>query len=257
MRWINEWLAAADIAFVDDGQHPSVNARQRAQRRHFLLLPDQAEPRFDQSGRLFGGFWQTVRSSRRTNIRINGEPVATLDYGSMFTRLAYAELGEQPPEGDLYCIPGADGYRSGIKMAMNTLLFDTRVRRSWPKEMGVGVGDDEAAAHGEVPAADFDARLPEGWTVKTTKAAILARHPPFIHAFGRGLGYSLMHRESEVLLAVLDELMSRGIVGLGLHDGLLVAQSRAEAVKQVMEAKAREVTGISIPVTLDLSASRS
>lgn len=82
-----------------------------------------------------------------------------------------------------------------------------------------------------------------------TKRAILAHHPALTDAFGRGLGYRLMNRESEVLLAVLEDLRVRGIVGLGLHDGLLVPASRAEEAKQVMEDVAKALTGYRLPVT--------
>ena len=251
MERINEWLAGADIRFIDDGELPLVNANQRRLRRHFLLLPDQTSPRFDQGGRLFGGFWEPLKKHRRKHIRIDGEPVATLDYSSMFTRLAYATLGVEAPEGDLYAVPGAGGHRSGIKMAMNCLLFDTHQRRGWPKEMGVGVGDDEAARDGEVPAAEFDARLPTGWTVGRTRKAILGHHPVLADAFGRGLGYSLMYQESEVLIAVLEDLMRRGITGLGLHDGLLVPWSRANEALHSMSTIAKEVTGVAIPARLE------
>jgi hypothetical protein len=250
MRRINAWLMEADIGFVDDGLAPPVLSAQRVLRRHFVLRADQTEPRFDQSGRLFGGFWETLKSHRRGQARIGGEPLAVLDYGSMFTRLAYAELGAEAPAGDLYAVAGAEGYRSGIKMAMNCLLFDAHTRREWPDALGVGVGDDAAAKAGTSPAADFDARLPQGWTVGRTKKAILAHQPVLQKAFGRGLGYRLMHHESEVLIAVLEELMGRGVVALGLHDGVLVAVSRAEEAKEVMEAKAVDVVGVAIPVSV-------
>jgi hypothetical protein len=46
---------------------------------------------------------------------------------------------------------------------MNCFLFDGGPRRSWPSELGIGVGDDvEAAANPTSPAAVFEARLPEG-----------------------------------------------------------------------------------------------
>jgi len=251
MERVNEWLADADIKFIDDGEKPLVNPNQRRLRRHFLLLPDQEAPRFDQGGRLFGGFWEPLKKHRRRHIRIDGEPVATLDYSSMFTRLAYGRLGVEPPQGDLYAIPGAEGHRSGIKMAMNCFLFDTHHRRGWPMEMGVGVGDDEAADNGEVPAAEYKARLPAGWTVGRTRKAILGHHPGLVEGFGEGLGYSLMHQEAEVLLAVLEDLMRRGIIGLGLHDGLLVPQSRAEEVLRSMSTIATDITGVTIPAKLE------
>ena len=251
MERINEWLAAADITFIDDGEQPRVNPNQRQLRRHFLLLSDQQRPRFDQGGRLFGGFWEPLKKHRRRNIRIDDEPVATLDYSSMFTRLAYAKLGIEAPEGDLYAVLGAEGYRSGIKMAMNCFLFDAHHRRGWPNEMGVGVGDDDAAHNGEVPAVEYEARLPTGWTVGRTRKAILSRHPVLADAFGTGLGYSLMYQEAEVLIAGLEDLMQRGIIGLGLHDGLLVPQSRADEARHSMTTIAKEITGVTIPVRLE------
>jgi hypothetical protein len=116
-------------------------------RRRFIILPEQ-EISFDQGGRLFGGFWQQLKRERRRHIRIEGEPVAVLDYGSMFTRLAYSEIGAEPPGGDLYAVPGFEGYRSGIKLVMNALFFDKSPKRSkWPSAVGIGVGDDEEAAN--------------------------------------------------------------------------------------------------------------
>jgi hypothetical protein len=100
---LNNFLARGDIGFGDDGLEPRVNAFDRALTRRFTVLPEQPE-RFDQNGRLFGGFWMNLKSGRRANIRINGEPVATLDYSSMFTRLAYARLRATPPVGDLYAV---------------------------------------------------------------------------------------------------------------------------------------------------------
>jgi hypothetical protein len=52
-----------------------------------------------------------------------------------------------------------------------------------------------------------------------------------------------MHRESEALLVVLEELKRRGITGLGLHDGLLVPSARATEAQRVMEDVAEANTG--------------
>jgi hypothetical protein len=250
MRRINAFLTTSDITFEDDGVFPPVDPYERLLRRYYVLRPDQAEPRFDQSGRLFGGFWLNLRSDRRRGIRINGEPTVTLDYGSMFTRLAYGFLDETPPDGDLYAIPGLEGYRSGIKMAMNVFLFDeTSKRPRWPKEMGVGVGtDDDAAADPVGEAASYDARLPAGWTVARTKRAILEKHPHLVEAWGEGLGYRLMNLESDILVQVLLDLVDQGIPALGLHDGLMVQSSKKKEAMAAMEKAAMEKAGISIPI---------
>lgn len=247
LRRLNDFLARADIRFVDDRLEPRVDAFDRALTRRFTILPQQPE-RFDQNGRLFGGFWMNLKSARRANIRINGEPVATLDYSSMFTRLAYARLRAVPPAGDLYALEGAEDHRSGIKMAMNIFLFDTSSRRTkWPTEMGVGVGTDTQATPASPPAL-FDARLPEGWTVGRTKKAILKRHPTLKDAWGKGLGYQLMFDESRILLRALNALMAENIPALGLHDGLLVQASKVAVTKRIMEQAAHQVAGVEIPV---------
>jgi hypothetical protein len=206
VRALNAFLSAADITFLDDGEEPCADPIERAMKRYFVIREGQ-EVRFDQGGRLFGGFWQTLRSERRKHIRFSGKPVAVLDYSSMFTRLAYAEIGAQPPEGDLYAIPGLEGYRSGVKTAMNCFLFDAGRRRKWPSDMGVGVGDDhDASTNPEGEVASFKGRLPHGWTVVRTRTAILKVHPALADAWDRQLGFRLMFLESQILLAVLEDL---------------------------------------------------
>jgi hypothetical protein len=233
---INAHLDGADVNFVDDG-HGTVDHRQRRMLRHFVQLPDDEAPRFDRGGRLFGGFWQNLKRVRRAGIRIEGEPVADLDFASMFPRLAYATTGKEPPAGDLYAIEGlGPEHRPALKLAVNTFLFDDFRRSSWP-----------------VLKDENDPRLPPDWTVARTKAAIVKRHPALRGCFGIGLGYSLMHRESVILVHVLEEMRARDIVGLSLHDGLLVPRSRVDESRTIMEAVAREITGQALPVTMKVS----
>jgi len=132
---------------------------------------------------------------------------------------------------------------------MNAFLFSTGAKKQWPSSLGVGKGDDAAANSGELPAAAYEARLPAGWTVRRTKDAILQHHPTLETVFGKGLGYRLMYQESEVLLAILDELRSRDIPALGLHDGLLVPQSRANEAEGLMGEVSKKVTGTPLPTS--------
>jgi hypothetical protein len=82
------------------------------------------------------------------------------------------------------------------------------------------------------------------------KQAILERHPALELHLSTTIGYRLMFTESVILLQVLERLMAKGIVGLGLHDGLMVPGSKAEATATIMEEVAQEVTGAHIPVEL-------
>lgn len=235
---LNAFLGEADIAFVDDGLGV-VDPHSRSMARYFTIADDDGAPRFDRNGRLFGGFWQNLRKDRRRGIRIEGEAVANLDFASMFPRLAYASVGAAAPDGDLYAIPGLEEHRRAVKMAVNCLLMDDFHRSKWPKELTLA---DEGA--------DASAILPAGWTVKRTKDAILQKHPALRPCFGVGLGLTLMHRESEILVRVLEVMKARGMVALGLHDGLLLPRSRAEEGRRMMEVVSREFTPAGIPVTM-------
>jgi len=135
-------------------------------------------------------------------------------------------------------------------MAMNCFLFDeANTRRKWPKELGRGVGDDhDAASDPGGEAASYTARLPAGWTVRMTKAAILAKHPALSGAWGKGLGYRLMNLESDILVDVLLDLKSQGIPALGLHDGLMVQASRRNEARKAMEDASLRKVGVIIPV---------
>jgi hypothetical protein len=254
VRRVNAFLAGADIEFIDDGLSPHVDPHDRLLKRRFVLPLGEYAERFDLGGRLFGGFWSNLASSRRRGIRIEGEQIADLDYSSMFARVAYAHIGAVPPSRDLYAIPGLEAYRSGVKLAFKVFLFDRKgSRRKWTTkdEMGVGVGTDADAQTAEPnsEAARFEGLLPAGWeSTALLRKAILDKHPALGKAFGRRLGYGLMFTESRVLMAVLEELMQRGIVALPLHDGLLCAQSRKEVAAEVMRTKAAEITGATIPV---------
>jgi hypothetical protein len=231
MRRINAGLEQATIAFQEDGGGP-VDVHDRVLGRLFVIHEDDPlGQRFDLSGRLFGGFWQGLQRSRRAGIRIDGEPAATLDYSSMFARLAYASKGVQSPPGDLYAIPGLEGYRDAVKLGVNALLFDQHTRRQWPKT-------DEP-----------EQRLPLGWTLGRFRGALIERHPIIADCIGKGLGFNLMHTESEIMVRVLTALLSEGVTALPLHDGMLVRRSHASKARVVMEEISREMTSYFLPVT--------
>jgi hypothetical protein len=112
-------------------------------------------------------------------------------------------------------------------------MFDEHHRHRWPK----------------VTAAD-EAMHP-GLTMPRVRAAILDHHPALAPCFGEGIGHQLMFTESTILMELLTEMKTRGIIGLGLHDGLMVPASRAADVEALMREVSREVTSHTIPVTTD------
>lgn len=245
---LNTQLARLDLGWIEDGE-PRPDINQRRLRRHFSLLPQSqttGQPKAQSSGqhpaslwsnggRLFGGFWDNLsRARRRASLRINGEAIIEADFSALFVRLAYGELGEELPaalQDDPYAIRGwPEGYRGGLKAALNAMLFA------------------EGPLHRLPP--DIAAEVPEGWRARDIREVILEAHPVLEKAFGTRLGFRLMRMESDMLLATMALCGKAGIPALPLHDALLVPRSRGVEAVKVMEEVGEEVTGLRLKVEL-------
>lgn len=191
--------------------------------RRFLLRSPVDPHVFNLHGRLYGGPWQNLKKERRSGLRINGEPIADLDFASMFPRLAYAMVGEEPPEGDLYAIPGLEDHRAGVKAGFSALL---------------SVASDMKKLPSEVKDA-----LPEGWTASRFKEAIAAKHPALVPLFGKDTASNLMFTESRILMAVLRELIDQGVAALPMHDGIMVAERHADIAMVAMRGASMKLVG--------------
>jgi hypothetical protein len=237
MRALNTRLARADVAFIDDGQQPHVNTRQRRLTRRFRLSPSASSPCFTEVGRLFGGFWQNLERGRRiTGLRIDGERAAECDYSGLFARLAYAELGVALPgdlQADPYAIAGfPPEHRAGLKRLANALFFAEKPLKRTP--------------------SDIAPMMPEGWTVGRVTDCFLASHPALAAIIHRQRGFQFMKLESDILLRVMERMHGQGVTGLPLHDAVLVARSKADIAKRIMEDEGQRVAGVALPVSIKL-----
>jgi hypothetical protein len=227
---INAALDSARLEFL--GSMP-LDVHQRRLRRIFNTVNDA--PQFGLNGRLHGGWWETLERDQRHFIRIDGEPVADLDFSAMFLRLAYAKAGLKPPDGDLYAgiiagSPEEGSYRDGVKQIVNAMLArSTRLAR-FPK------GSKEL--------------LPKGCSAWSIREDILARHSAIREQFETGAALSLMRTESDILVAVLLRLIDREIIALPMHDGLMVRWDCAETAAATMREVSLELTGFELPVKM-------
>jgi hypothetical protein len=205
-------------------------------RRYFSLVDGDRAKAWTQNGRLFGGFWLNLERSRRSNIRIEGERVADLDYASMFARLAYAHMGGDPaPQGDLYDLTGLlrgydkEKHRDAVKQGFNSLLNGGR---AGSREILKG--------------------LPPKTTAVQLRDAVLRKHPGLAQAIaGKPIGLELMFTESRILLGCLKRLMGSRIVALPIHDGLMVGKSKMDEARRVMEEVSNDHLGFPLPVSCE------
>lgn len=246
---LNAFLADADLGFVDDGLKPTVDTVHRREMiRHFSIRGTQAI-RFDQGGRLFGRtYWLNLPSKRRGGLRIEGEPVTDLDFKNLGPRIAYALLGQEPPPGDLYDLTGLlEGYDN------ENPEHRKAIKQSFAACLNGGAGGSRSP-NPRTGKPGTLAPLPEGTSAAKVRTALLAKHPGFKAYFERDpvtgvpVGYEIMFMESCILLCALERLKDAGVVALPFHDGLMVAQSKAQIAQEALGAGSRDVLGITLPV---------
>lgn len=220
MLTINAAINAANIT-LNGKKQPPVNLV-----RMFQIESPDATPTFDLHGRLYWGFWESLPRADRPLIQIGGQPVAELDFAGMFARLAYAEVGAEPPPGDIY--EGLGMPRETAKWAMSSLLCRRSPLRKLPE--------------------DRQAELGPHWNGHRVTAALASRHPAIAPLFCKGIGLRLMFTESQIMVATLLALVEQGTVALPIHDGLLIPEDHLALCEQIMEDTARNIAGSRLPV---------
>lgn len=225
MKRINSFLNIAQLTYDGFALAPI------ALKRNFLLRKISDPEGFSLNGRLSGGWWMNLPSCDRHRIRINGEELADLDFKGMFVQLAYRCEGlVLRDDFDPYAIPGLEAHRNGAKHAMLSLLGRPKAMRRLSHEL--------------------KNELPNGWNAKQLVASATELHSDIRHLFGKDIGVQLMFLESQILIAVLLQLIEEGIAALPMHDGIMVPKSLKYRVAHVMrEASAAVLDGSPLPVT--------
>ncbi len=227
MNRINDWLSRADI-YLDPyiGSLKCVDGSERFLRRIFN------NSSFKAGGRLFGGFWQSLeREQRYRGIRIKGSPVVGLDYSQMAPRILYGMAGVNPPEGDLYHVFPFWGRREGIKKVFNAMLNVNEPFKRFP-----------------AGTREFFRRSTK---IQEVVDAIAKHHEPIRMFFFTRVGFTIMFVESQIMVDVLLAFMARGIVGLPIHDGILVAEEDKDSATRIMLDAFKKHTGIDGEVTIE------
>jgi len=222
MERINGFINHADLRFDGEPQVPI------AMRRMFLLRSMGDPHGFNLNGRLFGAWWQSLKSDRRHLITIGGRPICDLDYSGAFIQLLYIRETGRLFEGEPYLVPGLEEHRDGAKQAMLSLLSRSdHMKRLTPELRGL---------------------LPEGWTARRVVESFSRYHPAIAKHFGGDVGVELMAMESRIMVELLLRLETLGVAGMGLHDGLQVAESDRETAMAVMAEVSERLLGMALPV---------
>jgi len=181
---------------------------------------------FEEGGRLYMGWWQSIPSRARKSIRIDGEPVVELDFAQLHPTMLYGEYASGVPlKGDPYQVPGLP--RKVAKKLFNAMINARMKLKQWPE------GVDGTSLEMKVSEAQ---RL------------VLERHHSIEAAFFTGAGLRLQRQDSDMMVAILLELVGQDIPALPVHDSVIVPERHKETVVEVMRRQFKDRTGLEIEV---------
>jgi DNA-binding MarR family transcriptional regulator len=173
---------------------------------------------FEQGGRFYGPWWQSIPSDYRTYITIKGEHTVEVDFSAIHPTILYHELGIPMPQHP-YLI--GFGNKDSVKQTFNALIN--------AKSMNIR------------PVSEFDEQK-FGMTWKVFLARVKAHFVHFRVYFGTGIGLKLQRLDSDVAEYVMLHFAKRGIAVLPVHDSFIVQERYSHELVQVMKQGFKELT---------------
>jgi hypothetical protein len=178
---------------------------------------------FEEGGRFYKGWWQSVPSRYRPYIRIDGKGTREVDFSGLHINLLYAEEGLPIPTKDVYTIEGIPVQaRSMLKIALQIMLNSENehkalwsIRDKFPREE--------------------NREIFEKFTYNEIIDKFKEKHKGISKYFYTGYGVNLQFIDSQIAESVLLSLNERGIVALPIHDSFIVARHHTEELVATMQ----------------------
>ncbi|GJL96223.1 MAG: hypothetical protein DHS20C06_00400 [Hyphobacterium sp.] len=216
---INQFLRDADISIDESAKTtrhygPLITANPALQAyKRIFNNGDLA-----QNGRFYGPWWLNMKSADRHAIRIDGQPVAGLDFSAFNARILYAQEKQEAPDcpyspPDLVARADAVGIdwqdlRPGMKELFNRLL-NSKGRGS-TKDY-----EDSFALH----------RIT---TIDEALNLLTAHNDHIRHRFFSQVGVRISRLESEIALRIMLDGLTDFKAVLSIHDGFFVRQEESD-----------------------------
>lgn len=230
---VNEVVMAADI--ILDAPHAVIEGDLAHFGNHTVYLSMKEGYRvfnngaWTDGGRLYGTWWQQMKSEDRRYILIGGRKVVELDFEQLHPRMMYAKVGIAY-EGDAYVIPDwtdpndpvrNEKLRKLCKRGWNILLNAT----SWPGAL--------LAMTNYCDGCDVTAR--------ELLTDIRDHHHKIADQFHSGAGLKFQAIDGDMCMEILKEMnVKRGIPCLSVHDSFIVAEEHLQTLTDVMAVALRK-----------------
>ena len=173
---------------------------------------------FDQGGRFYGGWWQSVKKELRSRIVINEYLTSECDFSSISLRMLYAKEQADCGEGDLYDLGVSfpndpDTSRDIVKRYINALLNDASKKYQLDKEDLIYLGISRKVL--------FD--------------AVCERHSLLRKYFYSGIGLQLQFMDSKMAEHVMLHFVKINQVCLPIHDSFIVRRGLENELQIAMK----------------------
>lgn len=228
-QWIDLRITDEDFASLQRRMQRDHEADERTPPvidfTHRALVRIFNNGRWDQGGRFYRGWWQSIPKEYRQHITINDKRTWEVDYSTLHPKLLYAEVGARL-DGDAYEIENQAVPRSLVKLTFNKML-NASGRMSRPDDFS-------------------EDRFGMNW--KQLQDAIAERHAPIKHLFNTGHGLRLQRLDSDLAETVMLRFFAHGHTCLPVHDSFLVHHALVEELKKTMVDVFKDMTGQTISV---------
>jgi hypothetical protein len=184
---------------------------------------------FSYNGRAYGPLHQNLAQSIRSFIRIDDRPTVELDFSSLHILMLYHHEGIDYQD-DPYVAPGGPDMRKVFK-AVGLVAINA----GNPKE-AYGAIRDELNARG-IPLPQIDRPL-----VSLVEMFRNAHQPIAKHLFSDA-GIWLQNLDSHIMNGILMRLMERDILGLPVHDSVIVQREHQEVLREIMTREYKALMG--------------
>lgn len=186
---------------------------------------DPNEPRFDQGGRLAGGWWLSAPKKLRKCITINGQSTLELDYSACHPRMLYHEAGLDYLK-DAYTLPEIAEYER--RMGVEPKTYRGCIK--WQMQVLIN-------CRGKPERADKpdDVEVPPDIPLAEIVAMIEAEHQPIASAFKTGAGMRLMKRESDIALRIIETAKNQKWTVLPIHDSFITTTDMHKELYHLMK----------------------
>jgi hypothetical protein len=179
---------------------------------------------FEEGGRFYGGWWQSLPKEHRQNILINGKPTVEVDFSGTHIVMLYGLRGVWYRE-DPYALDEDLGLPENVQREVCKTALLVVINAKSEKQA--------------IRALTNDLTLPEGIErpsrlVRKVLEALKKKHAPIDASLCSGVGTKLQFLDSQITERIIEWFMERDVPILTVHDSYIVPEGWEQDLRDLM-----------------------